>query len=425
MWLMPRRLIVIDGADQGRWYSLADEGIRTVGSSHRHADILLNDLYVSRVHCQLKVEGDIVLLTAMDNCPTLVNGSKVIEQALSLGDVVRIGNSHLRFEIADVTDPKEEDTDVQLGVALEEPAFEVVEDETPEPRRVRVEELARQTLGHYQIRAALGQGHFGVVFQALDLKSNQLVALKVLSPDFPRSDAEMQHFARAIKTALPLRHAHLVTTLGGGRTGGYCWLAREYVDGETVGEVIERISDGRKIKWKRALHIATQLGFALVYLHKQRIVHGNITPENVLIRREDRDVKLGDLMLMQALEGSQVFQALHGKKRTAELAYTPPELLAPDSRVDMSADLYSLGALAYGLLTGRAPFVEKNPEAMRNQVLKEPPERPSRLQKHIPIKLQGVVLRLLAKRPEERYATAAEVVMDLEKIAEEHEEELR
>jgi eukaryotic-like serine/threonine-protein kinase len=93
--------------------------------------------------------------------------------------------------------------------------------------------------------------------------------------------------------------------------------------------------------------------------------------------------------------------------------------------VDMSADLYSLGALAYGLLTGRAPFVEKNPEAMRNQVLNQPPERPSRLQKHIPIKLQGVVLRLLAKRPEERYATAAEVVMDLEKIAEEHEEELR
>jgi eukaryotic-like serine/threonine-protein kinase len=157
-------------------------------------------------------------------------------------------------------------------------------------------------------------------------------------------------------------------------------------------------------------------------LHKRRVVHGNITPENILIRREDRDVKLSDLLFLQALEGSKVFDAIRAKKRQAEMAYTPPELLEPSAGADIAADLYSVGAVTYGLLTGRPPFLGKTAEAVRTQVRNDPPERLSRLQRHIPIKLQGAVLRLLSKRPEDRYATPAELVEHLEGIAAEHEE---
>jgi hypothetical protein len=427
MWLMPRRLLVINGADEGRFYSLADDGVRTVGSSHRHADILLNDLYVSRVHCQLKVEGDLVLLTAMDNCPTLVNGTKISEQALSLGDVMRIGNSHLRFEIAEFDQtPPTAGEGAAAGVALEEPGFEVIEEQPARPaapRRVRVDELARHTLGHYEIRAALGQGHCGVVFQARDQKSDQLVALKVLSPDFPQNDEEMKRFVRVMRSALPVRHAQLVSTLGAGRSGAYCWIAQEYVDGETVSEVIERIGDGRKIKWKRALHIAMQITLALEYTHRQGLVHGNITPENILIRREDKDAKLGDLMLRKALEGSRLYEGIREKKCVAELPYTPPEMLEPGATPDIHADLYSLGAITYALLTGQPPFAAKSTETLRAQIREALPEKPRHLQKHIPSDLQAIVLKLMAKRPEDRFATPAELHAGLHEFVAKHEEE--
>jgi pSer/pThr/pTyr-binding forkhead associated (FHA) protein len=423
---MPRRLLVINGADEGRWYSLADDGLRTVGSSHRHADIALNDLYVSRIHCEIKVEGDLVVLTALDNCPTMVNGARVTEQALTLGDVIRIGNSHLRLEVAEVSEPPPVE-EVPVGVALEEePQFEVVEEESAGepafPRRVPVDELARQSLGHYEIRAVLGQGHSGVVFQAFDQKSRQLVALKVLSPDFPQNEGEMQSYVRAVKRALALRHPHLISVLAAGRTSAYCWMALEYVEGEAVREVIERIGDGRKIKWKRALHIATHIAQGLDYLHQQRIVHGNITPENILIRRADRDAKLGDIMLRQALASSKLMEAIGPKQRLAELPYTPPELLTPGAEPDTLCDLYSLGAVTYALMAGRPPFKGDSPEAIRAQIRDSLPERPRTTQKHIPIQFQAIVLRLLAKRPEDRYPSAAELVADLEHIAEANEE---
>ena len=172
------------------------------------------------------------------------------------------------------------------------------------------------------------------------------MALKVLSPDFPKSDAEMQRFARVLREALAVRHAHLVTVLAAGKTGPYCWIAREHVAGRSAARAAERAGEGGKVNWKEALRIATHVARALEFIHRRHALHGNVTPANILIR-EDKVVKLADLMLAEALEGSAMHAARLEGKLLAELPYLSPEQVDPEAATDEVSDLYGLGAVVY------------------------------------------------------------------------------
>src|SRR5262245_1368922 len=192
---MAWRLLVIDGADQGRDFPLPAAGTVLVGNSRKHADVCLNDLYVARVHCHVEVAGDrVVVKHAEGNHETLVNGKKILTHELKPGEVLRAGNSHLRLEVCD---------------AAADAAADAATAKVPSPRE-RLEELTDRPLGHYQLGSVVGRGYCGVVFQAKDVKGDRRVALKVLSPEFPKNDAEMQTFVAAVKKALPLRHPQLV-----------------------------------------------------------------------------------------------------------------------------------------------------------------------------------------------------------------------
>src|SRR5262249_52657853 len=157
----------------------------------------------------------------------------------------------------------------------------------------------------------------------------QVVALKVLSPEFPKGTAEMQTFMATMRALLPLRHPHLVTLINAGKTGPYCWLAREHVEGKSVAQLLAQSDAATKSHWKSALRIAVHLGRALHFLHQRRIVHGNITSANVLVRHSDKVVKLSDLMLSQALQGSALQRTGLERKLLAELGYLAPERVAP------------------------------------------------------------------------------------------------
>src|SRR5207253_2414108 len=157
-----------------------------------------------------------------------------------------------------------------------------------------VDELLKldgQTLGHFRIDKLLGRGQSGVVFRSVDVRNNHPVALKVLSPDFPKTEAELQRFARALKVVPQLHHAHLITVFGAG--------------------------------------------------------------------------KLADLMLNQALEGSGLQKAILGRKMLAELPYLAPEQSDPHDPVTPAGDIYALGGVLYGLLTGQPPFQAETPREVR------------------------------------------------------------
>jgi serine/threonine protein kinase len=143
-----------------------------------------------------------------------------------------------------------------------------------------------------------------------------------------------------------------------------------------------------------------------------------VTPANVLIRSSDRTVKLADLMLSRALEGSALQQARLEKKLLAELGYLAPEQATGDGVVDALTDIYALGAVMYARLTGRPPFQAETPEETLRQLVEMTPIRPKHLQRGIPDALDTAVMRMLARRPEERYASAALLTAELAALAE-------
>src|SRR4051812_35976629 len=171
---MAKRLVVIDGADEGRYFPLPETGKVSIGSSRRNADICLHDLYVSRTHCEIVVQGDEVEVIRLENRPAiLINGKEITQDKLQLGEVLRVGNSHLRLQIDDGTDPEEAEAAEEVPAEPEE---------LPHLSADRLEELANHTLGHFKLGPMLGKGHQGFVFRARDVKADRSVALKVLSP---------------------------------------------------------------------------------------------------------------------------------------------------------------------------------------------------------------------------------------------------
>jgi serine/threonine protein kinase len=411
---MVMQLLVVDGADQDRIFTLPEEVELTIGSSRRHTDICLHDLHVRRVHCTVQVQGDRVLVTDGEDSPgTYVNGQKVSTHELRPGDVLRVGNSHLRLQSIGGDDEEE---------AADEEAAPAAPAKLPDLPADRLAELSGHTLSHYELGPALGLGHSGVVFRARDLKGGQVVALKVLAPEFPKDTAEMQRFVGAMRRVLPLRHPHLVNLFNAGKTGPYCWFALEYVEGESLTQILERIGSGSRLNWKHAFRLAVHVGRALDFIHGQRLIHGNITPWNILTRLSDKLIKLNDLMLAKALEGSALQSVMVEGKLLAELPYLSPEQADPDSAyVDSLSDIYSLGAVVYARLTGVPPFQGANPEETLALIHGGALVKPRHHQPDIPEAFEAVVLKMLSRHQEDRYQTTEELLADLQRIAEEEE----
>jgi Protein kinase domain/Inner membrane component of T3SS, cytoplasmic domain len=442
---LKKRLLVIDGADQGQVFILPDTGTVTLGKDRKYADIILHDLYVARNHCRIRIAADKVEVIDDDAHGMQVNGKKVNRQDLGLGDVLRIGNTHMRLEAvvageeiakfagsgAPAAAADEDDEPIELTVVEEDAEEEDAEEEEALPAnaseavrllyawRAKLAQLSGQ-FGHYKLGEVLGRGRCGVVFRAEDVKTGQAVALKVFSPQFPQGNEELQRFAAGMKSLLPLRHPNLVGLLGAGKTGAYTWVAREYVDGESVARVIRRLAKRQQFDEKRAYRVAVHVARALEFARQQRLRHGKINPANVLIRKSGQVVKLADLMLGSVLQGSQLGRAVLEHRTAAELGYLAPEQADPGAFVDELSDTYGLGAVVYGLMTGRAPFVGDTAEEVLEKLrgsARVP--RLSTINPEAPPALEQIVMKMLARRQEDRYQTLAELLTALKPIAEE------
>jgi len=434
---LTKRLFVIDGADHGHSYAVPEAGVVTIGNSRKHADIVLHDLYVARVHCELHVDEGRVRVTHKEGARgTLINGQRITEQELNLGDILRVGNSHLRYEIG-VPDPRAAaETLDDLGTFAVAPAAGGIvarksaptatstSGTLPAPSPAADDPLSKlegQALGQYQFGALLGRGLSGLVFRAHHRQTNQPVTVKVLSSDFPNNDAEQQNFIKALKVIAPLRHPHLVTLYAAGRTGPYCWIAREYVEGESLATMIGRLQAEGKLGWTRACRVALHLGKVLEFLHEHRVTHGNLTPPNVLVDSNTKATKLADLMLDKALSGSRLHETIQEKKLLAELPYRAPEQTEEGAVVDQRADIYSVGALVYALLTGQPPFTGFSPNEIIGNMREAKLVRPSKFLRDTPPPFEAAVLTMMARRPEDRYQTAGDLLAVIEPIANMHE----
>jgi serine/threonine protein kinase len=280
-------------------------------------------------------------------------------------------------------------------------------------------QLVGQKLSHYTIGTVIARGNSSVIFKATDDDNkNQVVALKVLSPSFTSNDEERQRFVRAMKTMLPIKHPNIVTVYAAGRQADNCWMAMEFVEGESLNKVIERIGVANMLDWRYALAVGIQIARALEHAHKQNIIHRNITPTNILMRKADKVAKLSDLMLAKALEGTNALQVTTPGELVGELPFMSPERTqGAGAVVDGRSDLYGLGATMYALVTGRPPAEGTSLIDTVQKIRNVDPVKPKKYQLSIPDQFEGILMQLLAKRSVDRIATATDLLQSLERIA--------
>lgn len=393
---MSARLVVIAGPNEGQVFPLAHDTKVNLGRGEA-AQVRLTDPSVSRIHCAIDYFGGQAVLTdCASKTGVRVNGKPATRHELRPSEVIGIGHTQLRFQV-------------------EAPPPAAKPEQKPARHPEELRRLSNTHLSHFEIGDVVAVGNSGVVFRAHDSKEEREVALKVYLPQFAESEEDLQRFIRAVKTMLPLRHPNLVTLLGGGKTGAYCWMSMEFVEGHSLTETIARIGKGGKLDWRPALRVALDIGRGLFYLHDAQIIHRSLTPDNILHSKLGV-AKLGSLILAKALSGALAKDVTTGGELLGDVRYLAPEQAGGGGAVDGRADIYSLGTLVYALLTGKPPFEGKSPLQTATWILKREPTPPREVDPHIPKPLERTVLRMLAKRPEERYQSAGELLAELEQL---------
>jgi hypothetical protein len=462
---MAMQLMALSGPDKGRVFLLNEGCAQTVGRSHAHTEITLQDNDVARVHCQVALTGDLLLVTDLDgNSSTFVNDQAINEQAMALGDTLRVGQSVLRFQREQmgrvviptvlptaVVAPKPVPTAAVRPVARAASAVatpvvaptRVDEKQASQMRAARIgevaggkaalpgdrlNELAGTTLGHFELGPVLGEGHTGVVFKARDVKSLRTVALRVLPAEFPTNDSERQGFIVAVKEMLHLDHVHLIKLYGAGKAEAYHWLASEFVEGPNLSQIMKQprpttAGSGEPLKaWEPAYRVAVHIAKALEYAHQHQFVHRNITPTNILVPGSgdhallEGAIKLNDLVMFKALEGSALRKVSLRAKVGTELPYFSPEQTYSGKPVDVRSDIFSLGSVVYVVLMGRPPFEGPSQAETVRRIREEPPVSPRKLHPLLPRHLDFILLKMLAKPPEHRFQTASELLAALDQI---------
>jgi len=401
---MLAQLVVIAGPDTGGAFPLEDGQTLIIGRG-QDTHTQLKDPRCSRKHCLLQVDGGKFL--ALDEgsaAGTFVNGERITRHEMKPGDVLKVGATEMRLQF-DV----HEDEGTLLGDEFHKPK--------PIPKVTPLKDLVGQSFAHFQLKKVLATGASGMVFLAHDSKDNRQAAVKVLWPETSKQDDEMQRFVRAMKTMMPIRHENIIEIYAAGKNGPYCWVAMEYVDGESLTEVIHHIGTKGMLDWRHAFRVAVHIGRALETAYEHQIIHRNITPQNILLRKSDRVAKLGDLMLAKALEGTLARPVTQPGQLIGDLVYMPPERTRTDVPVDCRADIYSLGATVYALLTGRPPFEGDSLPQVVSKIRQAEPVKPKQYQLAIADRFQDSVLTMLAKRPEDRYETPSKLLIDLDRIA--------
>lgn len=259
-----------------------------------------------------------------------------------------------------------------------------------------------ESLGPYQVINQAGKGGMATVYKAFHAPTNRYVALKVL-PDQLRDDPQfIERFRQEAQTIANLQHPRILPVFDYGESHGHMYMVMRYLD---TGTLQSRMR-GRPLTLETINRFLEQLCDALGYAHANGVVHRDIKPSNVLVDAHD-NLFLTDFGIAKLLERSTQFTATGVMTGTPD--YMSPEQ-AQGQRVDQRSDLYSLGIILYEMLTGQVPFEAETPLAVILKHISAPLPPPSQLKPDLSPDLERVVLKTLAKQPEDRFATCAELL---------------
>ena len=257
-------------------------------------------------------------------------------------------------------------------------------------------------IGHqYEIESEVGRGGMSVVYRARDLRLNRSVAIKVLPPQLAYDPAIRTRFTREAQTSAHLAHPHIVPIYDVGEHEGIAYFVMSMVTGGNLGSHLAREPRQPITEVRRIL---AEIADALAYAHLRGVIHRDIKPDNILLDGNSGRAMVTDFGIARAMEGGTRLTATGIAVGTP--TYMSPEQAEGDREIDGRSDIYSLGVVAYQMLTGRVPFTGGNSMALLLKHLTERPRPIAELRPETPRPLREVIERALAKSPEDRWPTA-------------------
>jgi len=277
--------------------------------------------------------------------------------------------------------------------------------------RFEVTRSGRQIPG-YQIIAKIGSGAMATVFKARQLSLDRMVAIKVLPRRLSENAEYVERFYKEGKAAASLNHPNIVQAFDVGEAGGYHYFVMEYVEGHTL---YDELAGGKVFGEPEALAIVMQIARALNHAHSQGLIHRDVKPKNIMIT-QNGTAKLADMGLARTAADVEAAQAEAGRAFGTPY-YISPEQIRGEVDIDFRADIYSLGATMYHLVTGRVPFDAPTPAAVMHKHLKEPLVPPDHINTSLSTGIGEVVEVMMAKDRNRRYSSTSDLLLDLQAIA--------
>lgn len=268
--------------------------------------------------------------------------------------------------------------------------------------------IGRKLEGRYEIIELIGFGGMAIVFKAYDIVNQKYVAVKILKDEFLENEDFKRRFRNESKAIAVLAHTNVVKVFDVSFETTIQYIVMEYIDGITLKEYIEQ---QQIIKWKEAVHFSAQILRALQHAHDNGIVHRDVKPQNIMLL-QDGTIKVMDF-------GIARFARENGKtlsdKAIGSVHYISPEQASGEA-TDEKTDIYAVGVILYEMLTGAVPFDGETPVSIAIKQMKIEPERPTTINKNIPIGLEEIILRAMQKDPGLRYQSASEMLRDIEEF---------
>lgn len=286
-------------------------------------------------------------------------------------------------------------------------------------RRIRgqVEERRGSQIPGYQLLGMIGKGAMAKVYKAKQISLNREVAIKVLPRRMSENEEFVSRFYAEGRAAARLSHSNIVQAIDVGSTpDGFHYFVMEYIEGKTLFDLMTPPphGDGRSFSEAEALDITIQMADALVHAHQRGLIHRDVKPKNIILTPQGV-AKLTDLGLAREANDKAAAESEAGKAYGTPY-YISPEQIRGDVDIDFRADIYSLGATMYHVLTGRPPFEADTPTAVMHKHLKEPLRPPDHINTALSAGISEIIEVAMAKNRDERYSTTEDMLEDLRAV---------
>jgi serine/threonine protein kinase len=354
---------------------LTDATLPTViGRDSEVSQVVIPDSQASRAHCSIDVEDEKVMVEDMGSRNgTWLNGQPITRARAYHGDILKLGKTHITFEIGD---------------------------------NKPIDPLVGQRLGGFELQEVVGRGRYGTVFKGQQINLGRQVAIKVLAEEYRGDPEKVQSFLTEARRAGRLNHPHLVQVHDVCQVSDNYLLIMELMKGSTA----DILRDHGPLSDEEVLRVIQHIGRALGYAESQRLVHRDVKPDNILVNEEGL-YKLADLGIAAPIADNG--------QATQERIFGSPHYIAPEQArggaIDGRADLYALGATAWHLLTGKTVFTGSNRQVVLAHINNEP-EDLDKLAPNANEDLIELIEDLLEKDPDERPKNATEVVAKADEI---------